>query len=229
MARVVVISGANRGTGRGIAEAFHACGDRVVGLNRTPSGLPWLTEVPCDLRDWAAIEAAVSRVVEHFGRIDILVNNAAVRRLGAIDTLDPADWEESVAVNLSAPFHLTRAAAPHLVASRGLVVFVGSHAGLYRFEGGAAYCATKAGLHALAEAAMWDLRHRGVRVVTLAPGAIANRPLPDDEWKLRPRQVGDLVVKLASTPGQVLPAFVEVRPTEPKRRPERGIDVLQYL
>ncbi|MCL6450400.1 MAG: SDR family NAD(P)-dependent oxidoreductase [Acetobacteraceae bacterium] len=229
VARVVVVSGANRGTGRGIAEALQAAGDLVMGLNRTPCGESWLHEVRCDLRSREAIAAAVDEVARRFGRIDVLVNNAAVRRFAPLDQLSPDDWEESLAVNLSAPFYLTRAAAPHLIASKGLLVFMGSHAGMHFFEAGAAYCCTKAALHALAEVAVRDLRYRGVRVATIAPGAIANRPLPDDGWKLKPRDIGELVVKLASLPPSVMPAFVEVRPGKPLKLPVAGIDLLQHL
>ncbi len=229
MARIVVITGANRGLGRGIAEAFHARGDVVVGLNRTLCGENWLREIPCDLRDSEAIRKAVAAVAGDLGGIDVVVSNAGIRRFGPVDEISPEDWEESLTVNLRAPFYLTQAAASHLIQAKGLLVYVGSHAGLYPFEGGAAYCVTKAALHALAEVALLDLRHRGVRVVTLAPGAIANRPLPDDEWKIRPRDIGELLVGLADLPASMIPTQVRVSPSRPKKLPFRGIDVLQYM
>jgi len=227
--RVVVVTGSNRGTGRAVARAFHEVGDRVVGLNRTPSGAGWMHEVGCDLRRPERIDAAVREVVERFGRIDILVNSAAVRRFAPVHLMKDEDWRESVAVNLDAVFRLTRAAAPHLIESKGLVVFMGSHAGIYFFEKGAAYCATKAAVHALAEVVIRDLRHEGVRATLIAPGAIANREGDPAAWKIRPEDVGRLVVALASTPPSLIPGFVEVRPSKPPRLPFDGIELLQYF
>jgi len=226
--RVVVITGANRGTGRSIAEAFYDHGDCVVALNKTLCGESWLREIKCDLRSKVNIRDAVRRIAEEFGRIDIVVHNAAIRRFASIDTISDEQWEDSVAVNLNAVFWLTQETAAYLIASRGFLVFMGSHAGMHFFEKGAAYCCTKAAVHAFAEVAIRDFRYKGVRATLIAPGAISNRPKENDEWKIKPEEIGKIVVYLSSMPSEVIPGFVELRPSQPLKFPFDGIELLQY-
>ena len=109
------------------------------------------------------------------------------------------------------------------------VKVVGSHAGEVPFAQGVAYSGTKAALHAMAEAAIHDLRYRGIRVCCLSLGAIANRPKANDEWKMHTTDVGQLVVSLSELPERVMPAYVEMRPSMPRKSPISGMDMLQYI
>jgi NAD(P)-dependent dehydrogenase (short-subunit alcohol dehydrogenase family) len=212
-ATAVLVTGTNRGTGRGIAAAFHALGCRVVSLNRTVTGEDWLGEIPCDLTSMASIDRAVRRLADTVPVLDACVCNAAVRRFAPIAKLRTADWTASVATNLTAPFLLTRATLPLIRRPGGVYVYVGSHAGSRFFEGGAAYCATKAALKALVEVLLLEERPHGVRGVLVSPGAIANHADDDSTEKMSPRSVGDLVAQLVlHCPPDIAVGEVEIRP-----------------
>jgi 3-oxoacyl-[acyl-carrier protein] reductase len=224
----VLVTGAGRGTGYAIARAFHERGWSVASLNRTPRGEGWLGELECDVADREAVRAAVPRAIEALGGLDVLVANAAVRRLGRIGELSDADWDASVATNLSGVFAVVGAALPALVRSRGCVVVLGSQAGAECFEGGAAYCATKAALKALVEVLLLERRHDGVRATLVVPGAIANRDGDGSAHKLDPARVAEVVVRVATLPADCVVREVAVDPTAPLRPPYAGIERLQY-
>lgn len=224
----VLVTGAGRGTGYAIARAFHERGWSVAALNRTPCGEEWLGELECDVADRAAVHAAVPRAVAALGGLDVLVANAAVRRLGPIGGLSDEDWDISIATNLTGVFAVVREALPALVRSRGCVVVLGSQAGGEFFEGGAAYCASKAALKALVEVLLLERRHDGLRATLVVPGAIANRDGDGSAHKLDPARVAEVVVRVATLPADCVVREVAVDPAAPLRPPYTGIDRLQY-
>jgi len=208
-----LVTGASRGTGLAIAAELHRRGYRVGALHRKPTGADWLHEFPCDLTVPESIDAAVAAAVARFGRLDACVANAAVRRLAPVGLLDPGDWDESVAVNLTAVFRLVRATLPAMRASGGSYVVIGSHAGTHYFEGGAAYSATKAALKALVETLLLEERPNGVRSTLLNPGAIANRCDDDNTLKMATASVAHWVGALVQDqPADVAVGEVELRP-----------------
>lgn len=212
-ARVALITGTNRGTGRGIARALCDSGYRIISLNRTVTGEEWLGEIRCDLLDPGALDQALARVAEAAPRLDLCVLNAAVRRLAPVAAMPVADWRASVEINLTAPFLITRATLPAVRRARGLYVFVGSHAATRFFEGGSAYSATKAALKALVEALLLEERAAGVRAVLISPGAIANRAADESTAKMSPLSVGRIIADVAlRTPADVAVGEIELRP-----------------
>jgi len=227
---VALVTGASRGTGLAIAAELHRRGYRVGGLHRTPVGADWLREFPCDLAEPESIDAAVAAAVAHFGRLDACVANAAVRRLAPVGRLDPDDWDESVAVNLTAVFRLVRATLPAIRASGGSYVVIGSHAGTHFFEGGAAYSATKAALKALVETLLLEERPNGVRSTLLNPGAIANRYDDDTPLKMATASVAHWVGALVQDqPPDVAVGEVELRPARLPDPRLAGMARLQHV
>ena len=111
-------------------------------------------------------------MIARAGRLDVLVNNAGMMQEARIEEMRLPEWQRIVAVNLTAPFLMIRAALPHLRASRGSIVNVGSIEGLASNPGHAAYCATKAGLHGLTSAVAVDHGFEGIRCNAVAPGWI---------------------------------------------------------
>lgn len=209
----VLITGTNRGTGRAIAEVMHTAGWRIVSLNRTLSGEPWLGEITCDLSLPDQITAAMAEAAATVERIDACVLNAAVRKLGPLASLPAEDMNNSIAINLLAPFLLTQATLPLLRSSRGIYVFIGSHAGSRFFEGGTAYCASKSALKALVEILLLEERAAGVRAVLVSPGAIANRDYDCSPLKMSPESVGRCVAQLITqTPPDIVVGEIEIRP-----------------
>ncbi|GAA3349395.1 hypothetical protein GCM10020358_71370 [Amorphoplanes nipponensis] len=229
-APVALVTGANRGTGLAIAAELHRRGYRVGALHRTLTGTSWLHEFPCDLTAPDSIDQAVAAALDRFGRLDACVANAAVRRLAPVSRLEPADWDESVAVNLTAVFRLVRATLPAIRASGGSYVVIGSHAGTHYFEGGAAYSATKAALKALVETLLLEERPNGVRSTLLNPGAIANRYGQGTPLKMATESVAHWVGALIQDqPADVAVGEIELRPARLADPLRAGIARLQHV
>lgn len=169
MSRAVLVTGASRGIGRAIAEAFAGHGDRVV-AHSTKQG---------DLRDPAAAEAVVSNAIAELGEIDVLVNNAAVYIEHPLPTTSYADWQqawqETFAVNVFGAANVSYCVARHMI-DRGIagrIINVGSR-GAYRGEPDhPAYGASKAALHSMGQSLAVSLAPHGIGVASVAPGFVA--------------------------------------------------------
>ena len=127
--------------------------------------------IPCDVRSEPSVRAAVSQVAAAFGRIDILVNNAAVFGSAALESLTLDQWDATFETNTRGPFLVAREAQPHLRAAQGRIVNMGSLGGLHAWAGHAHYCASKAALHMLTQA-MAKAFAPDVSVNCVAPGWI---------------------------------------------------------
>jgi NAD(P)-dependent dehydrogenase (short-subunit alcohol dehydrogenase family) len=183
--RVAVVTGASSGLGLATAERLAADGAAVALLARRADDListqTRITELggtalalPSDLADAAAIETVVARVAAELGRIDVLVNAAATDVPGPVETLDPHDWDRVIAVNLTAPFLLTKAVWPHMRrAGGGTIINVSSVAGRRGWANATAYCATKFALTGLTQSLAAEGRPHGIRACVIYPGAMA--------------------------------------------------------
>ncbi|MER7975061.1 SDR family NAD(P)-dependent oxidoreductase [Streptomyces sp. NPDC096080] len=181
--RSVIVTGAGSGIGRATALAFAALGDRVVvaDLNADTAGAV-VEEIAAaggtavaavgDLGDPAVAEAVARTAVEHFGGVDVLVNNAGIMdRMSALADVSDSEWERVLRVNLTAPFLLTRAVLPHMLAAgRGAIVNTASEAGLRGSAAGAAYTASKHGVVGLTKNLAVMYRKQGIRANAIAPG-----------------------------------------------------------
>ncbi|KOV67889.1 SDR family NAD(P)-dependent oxidoreductase [Streptomyces sp. MMG1121] len=228
--RTVLVTGANRGTGRAVAEELHAAGWRVWNLGRTPAEMPWIENVHCDLRHPADVAPAVRQVTELAGGLDAVVANGVERALGELATLPLEDWRAAVDINLTSVIALVQAALPALRARGGRIVLMGSHAGTRFFEGGAAYCATKAALKAVAEVLLLEERRNGVCTTLVSPGAIANLPDDTSPLKMATASVAKAVLWVLQAPGDTVVGEVELRPARlPDQAPVTGLDRLQAV
>ena len=106
----------------------------------------------CDVRSEPSVHAAVAQVVAEFGRLDILVNNAAVFSSAALESLTLEQWDATFETNTRGPFLVAREALPHLRNAHGRIINMGSLGGLHAWAGHAHYCASKAALHMLTQA-----------------------------------------------------------------------------
>jgi len=178
--RVVLITGAARGLGRATAERFLTQGAQVaVNVRTSDRGDALVRElgggafaVPGDLTDARATRSLVARTVDRFGRLDVLVNNAAVAYATRIDAISEAEWRTTLDVNLTAAFLCLQAAiAPMTAQKYGRIINVSSTAGRsVSTLAGAHYTATKAGLLGLTRAAAKELGSRGITVNAVCPG-----------------------------------------------------------
>lgn len=180
--RVAIVTGAARGLGRAAAERLYARGASVVVHVRDQARADALAKtlgdrahgVAGDLATNGVAEEIVRRALQRFGRVDILVNNAALALTTRFPDLAAEEWRATLEVNLTAPFLLTKAALPAMRAQQyGRIVNVSSSAGrTVSTLGGAHYTASKAGLLGLTRAAAKELGKFGITVNAVCPGMI---------------------------------------------------------
>lgn len=181
--KVVIITGASRGIGEAAARAFAAEGARVCALARSGEKVAALAAelggeamgLPCDVSDWAQVASAARQVVERWGRIDVLINNAGViEPIAPIDASDPAAWGHAIDINLKGPYHGMRAVLPTMEAQRaGTIITLSSGAAHHPLEGWSHYCAAKAGAHMLTRSLHLEAHGKGIRAMGLSPGTVA--------------------------------------------------------
>jgi NAD(P)-dependent dehydrogenase (short-subunit alcohol dehydrogenase family) len=181
--KVVIVTGASRGIGRAAAKVFAAHGADLVLTSRTEQDLgDTLREVESegqqgkivavDLLDETAVDRIIQMTRDHFGRIDVLVNNAGVIDNGTIENTDLEAWNRMMQLNVTVPFRLIQTALPALEATQGCVVNVSSVAGLRSFPGILAYCVSKAGIDQLTRCAALEVAGKGIRINAVNPGVV---------------------------------------------------------
>jgi NAD(P)-dependent dehydrogenase (short-subunit alcohol dehydrogenase family) len=179
--RAVLVTGAARGLGKQIAKAFHARGAQVA-LNDLRAdaiataiadlgGGPRLAAAEADIATAAGCEGAVQAAIERFGRLDVLVNNAAINLEMPIAAHTEEIWDRHVDTILKGSFFCARAATPALRTSRGNIVNIASELGLRPIVDNVAYCAAKGGVVNLTRALAVELAPE-IRVNCIAPGAM---------------------------------------------------------
>jgi glucose 1-dehydrogenase len=213
--KVVVVTGASRGIGAGIADRLIAVGAKVLGVSRTAGGGGGddaFVQVEYDLLARGVPDRVMRAALDAFGRVDALVNNAGVLIEGACWEQDDAEFDAMVELNLTLPFCLSQRFASHWVEQGvgGVIVNVCSIESQVGWASPpqAAYAATKGGLLGLTRAAALELAPHGIRVVAVGPGAVATAMTPDsDEVKDAvplehrlgtPEEIGELTAFLIS-------------------------------
>ncbi|MGW2332194.1 SDR family oxidoreductase [Streptomyces sp. NPDC001700] len=178
---VVVITGSGSGIGRAAATLLHSRGARVVVADVNGAAAAEVAAalgegalpVQADVSDAASVRELVERTVQHFGRIDVLVNNAGFGFRGTVATIAEEDWDRLFAVNVKGVFLVTKYALPHLTASgAGRIVNTSSYTSLVGIPDRAAYVASKGAVTALTRALALDHAADGVRVNAVAPGTV---------------------------------------------------------
>lgn len=186
--RVVVVTGTSRGIGVGLVRGLAEAGARVVGASRSePEWEPPGDDVYAHLRHDVVADppqALLAAALERFGRVDGLVNNAAIEHYGDCWSQSDEELDEMLAVNLTAPFALSQEVARHWVehGEPGAIVNICSVEAEVGWPepGQAAYAVTKGGLLGVTRALALDLARHGIRVVAIGPGAIETEMAPGD-------------------------------------------------
>lgn len=181
--RVVLVTGSSRGIGAEVAVKAGAHGATVAvhfntsrpGAERTADRVREAgSEAECfaaDITDGAQAEALVEHVIERFGRLDGLVNNAGRTQVGPFLEIEPADWDDVIRTDLTAAFHTCRAALPSMVErGSGSIVNICSRLGQMGIAETAAYSAAKAGLIGLTRSLAREFGPMGIRINAVAPG-----------------------------------------------------------
>jgi NAD(P)-dependent dehydrogenase (short-subunit alcohol dehydrogenase family) len=180
MSKVWFITGAGRGIGAHIVHAALARGDRVVASGRTLAQLndafggtdpEQLATVQLDVADAAQAERAVQAAIARFGRIDVLVNNAAYGQMGNFEEVPATDIERQFGVNVYGVMHMLRATLPVMRRQRaGHVINISSIGGLVGFDGASVYCATKYAIEGLTASLALEVEKFGIHVTAVEPG-----------------------------------------------------------
>jgi 3-oxoacyl-[acyl-carrier protein] reductase len=229
--RIALVTGASSGLGRATAIALSRAGADVAIVARSEEELDSvrgeITKIgrralalPVDLASVDDTTEAVRQSVEELGRVDVLVNAAGTDTPGTVEALDIEGWDRTLAVNLRAPFLLSKAAFPHMrEAGGGTIINISSVAGKKGWANASAYCASKFGLTGFTEALADEGKEHGIRAIVLYPGAMGTNWgafSPEERQEegepneapptrvLPPERVADLIVWLAASP----PEFV---------------------
>ena len=195
--RVAVVTGGAKGIGFGCARMLGAAGAAIAlwdideaALNSASRQLqsqgiqatPFIADVS---QSSPAVDATIAAIVREFGKIDILVNNAGTHDGKGIEEADEVDWSRIIDTNLKSVFLVSKAALPHLKATRGAIVNMGSMVGLVGQGKSGAYSASKGGIIALTKNLALDLAPYGIRVNCICPGWVET-PLVNDWFALQP-------------------------------------------
>ena len=181
--RVVLVTGSSRGIGAAVAVKAAAEGARIAihykeSVNEAAGVLTKVrlagsagATFAADVSDGEQAEKLVTRVADHFGRLDGLVNNAGLTQVGPFLTIKPADWNAVIATDLTAAFHTCRAAIPRMLSQQGggSIVNIASRLGQMGIAETAAYSAAKAGLIGLTRSLAKEFGSKGIRVNAVAP------------------------------------------------------------
>ncbi len=214
--QVVLITGAASGIGLAIAQAFAARGARLALLDRDPAigdvaralaapGEGGHVSFEVDVTDSDAVTRTVAAIQQALGRIDVLINNAGVARLAAAETVELADWDFHMALNLRAPFILTQQVGRIMLAQKyGRIVSMASQAGIVALPNHLAYCVTKAGIINMTKVLALEWGPSGITANAISP-TVVETELGRRVWAGAP---GDAMKQLIPTrrfaqPGEI--------------------------
>jgi NADP-dependent 3-hydroxy acid dehydrogenase YdfG len=190
---VALITGGGTGIGAATAEELAGIGLRIVVVGRRPEPLQQVVAhiegrggqaiaCPADVVDYAAVEEVVKRAVECYGRLDLVVANAAVHDVSSVDGGDPARWSRLIQTNVVGVLNVVRAALPHMYRrGSGHVVVVSSVSGRVTYVGETAYVASKHATTAFADCLRQEASPRGIRVTLVEPGLV-DTPMADNPY-----------------------------------------------
>ena len=182
--KVVIITGASMGIGAATARVFAEAGAKLVLAARSEDKLAAVAEslpaqaepliVPTDMTDQAQVSALIDKAYEHFGRVDILINNAGQSAAGPIATVNPDHYRQIIELNLFGPLHTMQAVVPKMQAQGGgVIINISSNVSKMAIPGIGAYASTKYALNGLSLTARNELAADNIRVVLFHPGLTA--------------------------------------------------------
>ncbi|MGW0334709.1 SDR family NAD(P)-dependent oxidoreductase [Streptomyces sp. NPDC003011] len=232
---VALVTGASSGIGAATARELAEHGASVALVARRKDRLADLAAeiekaggtalvVEADIADRHQAEGAVEQVVERFGRLDTLVNNAGLMLLGPVVGADAEEWDRMIAVNLQGLLHTTRAALPHLLraAEQGPrqvadIVNISSQAGRVASKGYGVYNLTKFGVNGFTESLRQELAQRHVRVGVLEPGAVETELVGHNTPEVRNELVDPVIGRIELLASEDIADGVAYMVTRPRR------------
>ncbi len=220
-ARIVVVTGGARGIGRATVQRFVAAGDRVIALGRDATALHALQNADthvCDVTD----EAAVTRVFDAIGAVDVLVNNAGMGESAPLHQTTLESWQRHLNVNATGAFLCMRAVIPGMrERGEGAIVTVASTAGRAGVPYTAAYTASKHAVIGLTRAVAAELAGTGVRVNAVCPTFVRT--------DMTERSIAHIVTRTGRTPAQAEEALATASPLGRLLEPDEVAETVVYL
>lgn len=177
--KVALVTGAGSGIGLAVTHRLASDGYSVMASGRDRARIEKLAFDLPSVRNWVgdltstkACDDLVAACVKVFGRLDVLVNNAGIYHLANAEETSDSIWQQTIAINLTAPFLLSRAAMPQLRKNKGAIINIASDWGLVGGRNAVAYCASKGGLVLMSKAMALDHADEGVRINAVCPGDV---------------------------------------------------------
>ena len=180
--KVAIVTGSARGNGRAIAEGLHNAGATVIGIDVIEQELDFKT-IKCDILDLRELSKTVNLIIEQYGRIDILVNNAGVSLGCDSGTYPEHFWTKTLAVNITAPFHLANLVVESMKENNGgSIISITSLNAELAFPNNPAYMASKGALKQFTKSLAYDFGKYGIRANSIGPGYIKTA-MTEKSWK----------------------------------------------
>jgi NAD(P)-dependent dehydrogenase (short-subunit alcohol dehydrogenase family) len=230
--RVWLITGASRGFGAEISKAVLASGDKLVATARNVAALDHLGRAdnlftaPLDVTDENEVNDAVSAALAHFDHIDVLVNNAGISLLGAVEESSGADVERLYQTNVFGLLNVTRAVLPSMRARRsGHIINLSSITGYSAFEGFGVYSSTKFAVEGLSEALHLELSPLGIRVTVVEPGFFRTEILDKSKLLETSEQIADYA-ETAGAMRNAVPGYNNNQPGDPAKLAKAILEIV---
>ncbi|MFO7974747.1 MAG: SDR family NAD(P)-dependent oxidoreductase [Candidatus Hydrogenedentota bacterium] len=225
----IIVTGASKGIGRGIATQLATEGFEIGALARSR---PLLDELraeiedsggacciaECDIRDQTATETAIGSLVDQLGGLDGLINNAGLVVRKNIFELSLEEWHTLMDTNLNGLFYATRAVLPHMRnQGSGHIINISSISGKVPLPGGSAYAASKFAVTGFSQSLFQEVRDYGIKVTVVYPGSVESQSSRHDadtnhSWKVTPEEVGQACAGILHTAPGTLISELEIRP-----------------
>jgi short-subunit dehydrogenase len=231
--KVVLITGASAGIGLAAARRLAAAGAKVAVAARSIEKLNQLADelhaqghevlvVPTDMRNSTEVAQMVSATAQHFGRIDVLINNAGQAASGTVAEVDPEHYRQIIELNVFGPLHAIQAVVPSMrQQGGGIIINVSSMVSKMNIPGLGTYASTKAALNKLSDTARAELAPDNIRVITVYPrmtatdfgkNSLGNREMRQQQRSAAPRR--DVVVDTAEYVADKILAAIQTEPAE---------------
>ncbi|MAT39156.1 MAG: hypothetical protein CL946_06095 [Ectothiorhodospiraceae bacterium] len=228
--QIIWITGASSGIGKATALKLAMSGDTVLISSRNEEALEKVKQeagdnagrihpYPCDVSDAESVKRTTDAIFASHGQVDILINNAGTTVFKSFEDSTIDDLDALYGVNLRGAFLCTKAVLPSMLERRdGMIVMVNSMAAKAQFKDSSVYAATKAGLMMMTEDLRFEVQKKGVRVISVYPGATATNIWPEKmlekfgERMMKPETIADSIIHAVKAPSEALVSEITIQP-----------------
>jgi len=214
--KVVLVTGGSKGIGEAIAEVFASNGDAVIiNYSKSHHEAEVLRErlslnnnavsiEQADISDYSQVKRMTGSIIEKYGRIDVLINNAGITKDGFLMLMSEKDWKDVIDINLTGVFNCSKAVTEHMISQKsGVIINVSSLSGITGLSGQANYSAAKGGVISFTKALSKELALFGIRVNAVAPGVIDTEMVESINEKVKKQFIENIPLKRFGRPGEI--------------------------